>query len=300
MIMKKIIYFAIVAVIMVACGQSQEQKAEALIKESLKKSLYKPETYKPVETKVDSAYAPYDDPEFFEELAELGKMNSEFVELEEKAKHAKSSMSIWSGLYQCSFGRNESQEAKEEYDERVKYWEEDTTLTEEQRKEYKESITPWDYTMTVTKTFEDSTYVVFSDSEYSYLGGAHGGVFGFGALTFRFSDGSIVKGFLKDNVVKDMQPLLKKGLKEYFNEAGDEVIKTDKQLMENLQLSDDTKGLIPLPAWMPCPDEKGKGLAFIYQQYEIACYAVGMPNFVLTWDELKPFLREDILEDLKK
>ena len=190
-------------------------------------------------------------------------------------------------------------QAKEEYDERVKYWEEDTTLTEEQRKEYKESITPWDYTMTVTKTFEDSTYVVFSDSEYSYLGGAHGGVFGFGALTFRFSDGSIVKGFLKDNVVKDMQPLLKKGLKEYFNEAGDDVIKTDKQLMENLQLSDDTKGLIPLPAWMPCPDEKGKGLAFIYQQYEIACYAVGMPSFVISWEDLKPFLKDDILEDIK-
>ena len=51
--MKKIFYLALVAVIMVACGQSQEQKAEVLIKESLKKTLYKPETYKPVETKVD-------------------------------------------------------------------------------------------------------------------------------------------------------------------------------------------------------------------------------------------------------
>lgn len=115
--MKKIFYLALVTVVIAACGQSQEQKAEALIKESLKKSLYKPETYKPVETKVDSAFAPYDDPEFFEELAELGKMNSEFVELEEKAKHAKSSMAIWSGPYQTSFGRNEYQEAKEEYDE---------------------------------------------------------------------------------------------------------------------------------------------------------------------------------------
>ena len=102
---------------MVACGQSQEQKAEALIKESLKKSLYKPETYKPVETKVDSAFAPYDDPAFFEELAELGKMNNEYAELEEKAKRAKSSMSIWSGPYQSAFGRNEYQEAKEEYEE---------------------------------------------------------------------------------------------------------------------------------------------------------------------------------------
>lgn len=115
--MKKIFYLALVAIVMVACGQSQEQMAEALIKESLKKSLYKPETYKPVETKVDSAFAPYDDPAFFEELAELGKMNSEYADLEEKAKHAKSSMSIWSGPYQTSFGRNQYQEAKEEYDE---------------------------------------------------------------------------------------------------------------------------------------------------------------------------------------
>ena len=190
-------------------------------------------------------------------------------------------------------------QAKEDYDERVKYWDEDTTLTEEQRKEFKESVTPWDYSMDVTKTSEDSTFVVFNDTEYAYIGGAHGGVFGWGGITFRFSDGSIVKNFLKDNVLKDMQPLLKKGLKEYFNENADEKIKTDQQLMEQLMLPEESKGLIPLPAWTPSPDEKGKGLVFTYQQYEIACYAVGMPSFVLTWEELKPFLREDILEDLK-
>ena len=115
--MKKFFYLAFLSVVLVSCSQSQEQKAEALIKESLKKSLYKPETYKPVETKVDSAFAPYDDPAFFEELAELEKMNSEYEDLEEKAKRAKSSMAIWSGPYQTAFGRNEYQEAKEEYDE---------------------------------------------------------------------------------------------------------------------------------------------------------------------------------------
>lgn len=190
-------------------------------------------------------------------------------------------------------------QAKEDYDERVKYWDEDTTLTEEQRKEFKEGVTPWDYSMDVTKTSEDSTFVVFNDTEYAYIGGAHGGVFGWGGITFRFSDGSIVKDFLKDNVLKDIQPLLKKGLKEYFNENADEKITTDQQLMEQLMLPEESKGLIPLPAWTPSPDEKGKGLVFTYQQYEIACYAVGMPSFVLTWEELKPFLREDILEDLK-
>ncbi len=115
--MKKIFYMAFVAIMMVACSQSKEQKAEALIKESLKKSLYKPETYKPVETKVDSAFAPYDDPEFFEELAELGKISYEYQGLEEKAKRAKSSMSIWSGPYMSAYGRNEYQEAKAEYEE---------------------------------------------------------------------------------------------------------------------------------------------------------------------------------------
>lgn len=190
-------------------------------------------------------------------------------------------------------------QAKEDYDEKVKYWEEDTTLTDEQRKEFKESVTPWDYSMDVTKTSEDSTFVVFNDTEYAYIGGAHGGVFGWGGITFRFSDGSIVKEFLKDNVTKDIQPLLKKGLKEYFNENADEKITTDKQLLEQLMLPEESKGLIPLPAWTPFPDEKGKGLVFTYQQYEIACYAVGMPSFVLTWEELKPFLKEDILEDIK-
>lgn len=83
----------------------------------MKKSLYKPETYKPVETKLDSAFAPYDDPKFFEELAELGKMNSEYEELESKAKHAKSSMAIWSGPYMSAYGRNEYREAKSDYEE---------------------------------------------------------------------------------------------------------------------------------------------------------------------------------------
>lgn len=102
---------------MFSCGLSQKHKADALIKESLKKSLYKPETYKPVETKVDSAFAPFDDPVFFKELAELGKMNSEYEDLEERMKRTKSSMLIWSDSYMSEYEKNEYQELKEEYDE---------------------------------------------------------------------------------------------------------------------------------------------------------------------------------------
>lgn len=114
--MKNLYYFVIAAVLFVACEKSQEQKANELIRESLKKTLFKPETYKPVDTKVDSAFAPYDDPDFYQELAKLGNMNSEYMELEEEAKDAKTSMSIWSGPYQSAYGRNQYQEAKEEYE----------------------------------------------------------------------------------------------------------------------------------------------------------------------------------------
>lgn len=44
-------------------------------------------------------------------------MNSEYEELESKAKHAKSSMSIWSGPYMSAYSRNEYQEAKADYEE---------------------------------------------------------------------------------------------------------------------------------------------------------------------------------------
>lgn len=186
--------------------------------------------------------------------------------------------------------------SKEDNDFREKSYEEDTTSVKDDNYEF--SVTPFDYSMTVNKLREDSTYVVFNDNEYAFTGGAHGGVFGFGCVTFRFSDGSKVNGFLKDNVTKAMQPLIKKGLKEFFNEESETPIKSDAQLMEQLMLPDNS-GMIPLPVWMPYPHESGKGLAFVYQQYEIACYAAGMPAFVLTWDELKPFLKEEIIEELK-
>lgn len=114
--MKKILYFVLL-LLLCACGQSQVQKAESLIKQSLKKTLYKPETYKPVETKLDSAFAPYDDPSFYDEIAKLGEMNSDYEELEEKAKQAKTTMALWSGPYQTAFGKIHYQDAKDEYDE---------------------------------------------------------------------------------------------------------------------------------------------------------------------------------------
>lgn len=115
--MKKVFYFVLLSLVLVACSQSPEQKAETLIKENMKKSLYKPDTYEPVETKVDSAFAPYDDPVFYKALDELGVVNSEMEECDMKVKQAKALMAINSGSHHSAYSRNEYAEAKKEYEE---------------------------------------------------------------------------------------------------------------------------------------------------------------------------------------
>lgn len=114
--MKKVFCFIVVVVVMVSC-QSQEKKAEALIKKNIVKTLYKPDTYKPIDTKVDSAFAPYDDPNLIKELLELAKIKEEYDELDRKVKHAKSSMAIWGGSHLSEYDRIKYQEAKEDFDE---------------------------------------------------------------------------------------------------------------------------------------------------------------------------------------
>ena len=34
------------------------------------------------------------------------------------------------------------------------------------------------------------------------------------------------------------------------------------------------------------------GVGFIYQQYEIAAYAMGMPNDTIPYERIKPFMTE--------
>lgn len=107
--------------LMVSCVKSPEKKAEAMIKEQIQKTLYHPETYSPVETQVDSAFTPYDAPDFYEKALELAKLGMVVRECDDEAKSNKSSMSIYSvGIYQTAYERNEYREAKARYEQVMK------------------------------------------------------------------------------------------------------------------------------------------------------------------------------------
>ena len=115
--MKKLLLFIIVAIITAACTQTPEQKAEAFIKEEVKKTLFKPDTYDPIETKVDSAYTPYDDPTFYKEFLEFIELGCEYESKEYAIKAAKSDMSFYGGSFSNGFFKNQYMEAKERYEE---------------------------------------------------------------------------------------------------------------------------------------------------------------------------------------
>jgi len=129
-------------------------------------------------------------------------------------------------------------------------------------------------------TYEAPKFATFTYTCESYMGGAHGSFVCLGQ-TFRKIDGRRFDWSLVDNYAsEEFQNLIKDGLKEYFN------VKTDEQLKENLMLENEY--VIPLPQCPPLFEEKG--ITFVYQQYEIACYAAGLPTFTVPYEKILPLM----------
>ena len=173
--------------------------------------------------------------------------------------------------------------SQDDADEREGYIREDEELSEEQKAEILSNIPSWGYDFKLEKIIDTTAYVVFQSLNYIYMGGAHGGVTGEGFLTFAKKTGQPIEAMLAPGCTADIQPLLVKGLLGYYAEC--DVKMSEEELKEHLQLEGD---LIPLPAWTPYPT--ADGLHFVYQQYEIASYADGMPSFTLPVDDVQAWL----------
>jgi hypothetical protein len=132
--------------------------------------------------------------------------------------------------------------------------------------------------ITIRKAYETKKYVTYIINYSSYDGGAHGSSSVSGA-TFRKSDG---RKFGMDMFTLggyyEIKDLIKEGLKGYFN------AKSDEQLKESLL---DGNDVYDIPAPTTSPYLLKDGIHFVYQEYEIACYAAGMPEFTVPYDKIK-------------
>lgn len=175
--------------------------------------------------------------------------------------------------------------AESDYNERLKYLNEDTTLTDEERQERSEDVPVWGYDLNIKQITDTLGFVVYNSETYIYCGGAHGGVVGTGAMTFDKATGTKISNFILPDATKALQPLIRKGLIHYYGEYGETM--TDSELSDRLQIEGT---VIPQPRMTPFPNANGDSLIFTYGQYEIACYADGMPSFALSVKDLIPYL----------
>lgn len=124
--------------------------------------------------------------------------------------------------------------------------------------------------------FQNSKLLSFEMSNYSFTGGAHGN-YGASLTTFLLSSGKMVQ--LTD-IVQDtaaLRPLLEKGfVAAKAAEPGGEQYK-----LEDLVFPES----IPLPLPMQWSIVK-EGLRLTYNPYEVAPYAVGQTDILLTWEQL--------------
>ncbi|MBR1518497.1 MAG: DUF3298 domain-containing protein [Prevotella sp.] len=131
------------------------------------------------------------------------------------------------------------------------------------------------------KVYETPKVVTYEYTTETFTGGAHGGFYSVGQ-TFRRSDGRRIGwDILQHQYGVEFQEMLKHGLKEYFDIGSDDELK-------GMLLSEDKFYTIPLPQ---CPPLFVKdGVMFVYNQYEIAPYAAGLPTFVIAYDKIRQYL----------
>ncbi|MCQ2206494.1 MAG: RsiV family protein [Bacteroidaceae bacterium] len=132
----------------------------------------------------------------------------------------------------------------------------------------------------VAVAYEDSLCITYLATIESYLGGAHGSYAIIGA-TFRKADGRRMSysDLLADRTPVQVRNEIKEGLKAYFYVSTDSELREQLFGKEDFTMSETEYANFPLPALGPWLEKDGVHIQ--YQQYEIACYAAGMPAVVL-------------------
>lgn len=141
-------------------------------------------------------------------------------------------------------------------------------------------------------TFESDSLITYTYSGYGYYGGAHGGST---ALSQTFNRNSGVALTYANSFIpsgrSELIGLIKEELwnqyfKEDFESSGE---RGGGTLRDALLINPDT---LPLPVCPP--DFRSDGVVFLYQQYEIACYAAGMPSCLISYEALEPLMTPEV------
>lgn len=110
-----LLFITFLAFVLSSCTKSTEEKAKELSEAKIKESLIIPDSYDLASIEVDSAFTPYDDPQFYELTIELAKDGTAIEQAKRDMDDAQSSIALWESPYQTSYGLNEQNQAKAKY-----------------------------------------------------------------------------------------------------------------------------------------------------------------------------------------
>ena len=134
--------FCVVALIMYSCTLSNEEKAEKLIKETLKDYLYHPDSYKSISTRVDSMFIDVATIEPIMEISdEIKDLIYKINRREGEIESAESSMDLWAPRdYSSQYSRGEYARAKKEKEKAKSDLDKYTKKLSEQLASLKENV----------------------------------------------------------------------------------------------------------------------------------------------------------------
>lgn len=138
------------------------------------------------------------------------------------------------------------------------------------------------YNVRIRKIYETDLLVTYEYDMEGYFGGAHGSHI-VEAMTFRKVDGRRMDWsiFLPDKSWEVRKLITQTIQKDYFE------IEDDKEFHDALLIGE-YEDILPRP--QTCPVYVKDGLSIIYQQYEVAPYAAGMPSCILPYETVKPLM----------
>lgn len=138
----------------------------------------------------------------------------------------------------------------------------------------------YEYMWTILPSFQTDRFITYTASTYVYLAGAHGSSFAFSQVFEKPSGKRLGWNMFKPEALPKLTAMIKTELMTQYFE-----VPTESELAECLLIDPDT---LPLPVSNPAFLESG--VVFLYQQYEIAPYAAGMPACVIPYERIRPLL----------
>lgn len=146
-----------------------------------------------------------------------------------------------------------------------------------------------EFDLSLAKVADTTRYVSYEVKLYTYLGGAHGSS-AYCVVNIAKPSGKVLTQTVDTLQLKALQPILRKGVMEFLNGDGTEEV-TEANLNDHLFLTD---GIIPLP--VRAPYLAADGVHFVYQQYEIGPYAIGLVSFTVPYAEIRQYLTREALQ----